>query len=195
MTEQKIVLIRHGLSAHVHAGWMDLAGFLKWREAYEAAGIDPRDTPPRELQSLISAAAVLVSSDIPRATDSARLLAPEKAVITPPLLRELELAPPNLPRIRLPLIGWALTYGLRMLVRGRGHVTPAEHERANDAADWLIALATAHGQVAAVTHHSFRSVLAKALATRGWQSTLPRRRSAHWSAWSFSKSPSGYGVR
>lgn len=185
MNDRKIILIRHGLSAHVHSGWMDLAGFLKWREAYEAAGLDPRDTPPRELQSLASAAAVLVSSDLPRALDSARLLAPGKEVIVSPLLRELELVPPNLPHLRLPLLGWALTYGLRMVLRGRGYVTPAEHERASQAADWLIGLA-AHGPVAAVTHHSFRSVLAKALAARGWQSTLPRRRSAHWSAWSFS---------
>jgi len=191
MTDRKIILIRHGLSAHVHSGWMDLAGFLKWREAYEAAGIDPRDTPPLELQSLASAAAVLVSSDIPRAIDSARLLAPGKEVILSPLLRELDLVPPNLPHLRLPLMGWALTYGLRMLLRGRGHVTPAEHDRANEAATWLTGLATAHGTVAAVTHHSFRSVLAKTLTARGWQSTLPRRRSAHWSAWSFSP----YGVR
>jgi broad specificity phosphatase PhoE len=181
--EPTIVLIRHGRSAHVHAGWIDLAGFQRWRAAYEAAGIDPLDRPPAPLQALASTAGAIVTSDIPRAVESARLLAPGAQLLVSPLLRELALVPPNLRRIRLPLLGWALTYGLRMLVRGRGHVTADEEERARQAATWLAGLAREHGHVAVVTHHTFRSVLAKELQSRSWHAAIPRRKSAHWSAW------------
>ncbi|HYI11864.1 MAG TPA: hypothetical protein VEK57_22600 [Thermoanaerobaculia bacterium] len=187
MSERKIVLVRHGRSAHVHAGWIDFAGFLRWREAYEAAGIDAGDTPPRELRELAATAGVLAASDIPRAVESVRLLAPGTDVVISPLLRELELTPPNLGSLRLPLAGWALAYGVRMLVRAHAHVTPAEHERAREAARWLAQLADEHGRVVVVTHATFRSVLAKKLASAGWYTARPRRHSAHWSAWSFSR--------
>ena len=183
MSERQIILVRHGRSAHVHAGWIDRAGFLRWREAYDAAGIDSRDAPPRELQEIAREAGVVVASDTARAVESARLLAPE--VVVSPLLREFELAPPNLRGPRLPLAAWALAYGVRMLLRPHEHITPAERERAREAARWLEGLAQEHGRVVVVTHHTFRSVLGEALESAGWRKELPRRRSAHWSAWGF----------
>jgi broad specificity phosphatase PhoE len=74
--ERRIVLVRHGRSAHVHTGWIDRDGFLRWREAYEAAGLDPADAPPPALRELVASAEVIVASDAPRALASARLLAP-----------------------------------------------------------------------------------------------------------------------
>ncbi len=183
----RIVLVRHGRSAHVHSGWINHAGFLRWREAYEAAGIDANDAPPRELQEVAAAAGVIVASDSPRAIQSATVLAPGAAVVTSPLLRELELTPPNLGRLRLPMIGWALAYGVRMLVRAHAHVAPAERARAREVARWLFGLAEEHGQAVVMTHASFRSVLGKALVAEGWRMDVPRRRSAHWSAWGFSR--------
>ena len=178
MRERKIVLVRHGRSAHVHTGWIDGAGFRRWREAYEAAGIVEDDTPPRELRE-VAAAALVVASDVRRAIESARLLAHSFEVS--PLLRELELTPPSLGRLRLPLIGWALAIGFRPLA------TPAEHERAREAARWLAELAEEHGTVVAVTHATFRSVVARVLEGEAWQCAEPRRRSRHWSAWSFAR--------
>src|SRR4051812_23503002 len=93
---QKILLVRHGRSAHVHVGSIDLAGFGRWREAYEAAGIHQHDQPPAALKALASASAVTVASTAARATESARLLAAEREVTTSPLLAELELLPPRI---------------------------------------------------------------------------------------------------
>lgn len=183
MTQRRIVLIRHGRSAHVQAGWIDYTGFLRWRESYEAAGIVPDDRPPRELQELANSAGVIVSSDIRRAMESTRALAPHVQFISSPLLRELELTPPNLGRLQLPLFGWALAYGVRMLFHNHAHITPAEHERAREAAEFLIALTTKHPTVVAMTHATFRSLVAKTLAAEGWQLDVPRQRSSHWSAW------------
>jgi broad specificity phosphatase PhoE len=185
VSEREIFLVRHGRSAHVHAGWIDYAGFRRWREAYDAAGIDPRETPPRDLQELARKAGVVVTSDTVRAVESARLLTPDAEIVISPLLREFTLVPPNLRRLRLPLVAWALAYGARMLMRPHEHITPAEHERASEAAQWLAGLAEEHGRVVAVTHHAFRSVLAKTLENAGWRSEVPRRRSAHWGVWGF----------
>jgi broad specificity phosphatase PhoE len=185
--EQKIVLIRHGRSAHVHVGWIDQAGFLRWREAYEAAGIVPGEVPPLELREVAANAGLLVASDIPRAIESAHLLAPGARVEVSPRFRELALVPPDLGRLRLPLTVWALVYGVRMLFRKASHVTPAEEERAREAAGWLAERAAEHGTVVVVTHATFRGVLAKALQAEGWRCEVPRRRSAPWSAWAFSR--------
>jgi broad specificity phosphatase PhoE len=186
MARGTIVLVRHGRSSHVVTGLLDLAGFRQWRVAYEAAGIDPADRPPPELLGRAETAGVLVSSDIRRATESARLLAGDREVIASPLLRELALQAPPLPWIRMPLLGWAVAVGVRWLFQ-RTHATPEEERRVGAAADWLVELADGHGDVLALTHASFRSVIAKELVRRGWRQTKPRRPSSHWSAWVFSR--------
>jgi broad specificity phosphatase PhoE len=187
----KIVLVRHGRSAHVHSGWIDGAEFLRWREAYEAAGIDSDGIPPPELGAAAAACGVLVASVARRAVESANMLAPGREVLTSPLLCELALPPPALGPIRLPLFGWALTIGLRWLARaalGRPRVTEDEARRAREAAEWLSQLAESHGSVVAVTHGSFRSLLAQELIRTGWQGGVPRRKAHHWSTWSFTRS-------
>lgn len=99
----EIVLVRHGRSAHVHAGWIDVHGFHRWREAYEAAGILPGEVPPAELLERARRAGVVVASDAPRAIESARLLSEGREVISSPLVRELDLPPPAVRALRLPL--------------------------------------------------------------------------------------------
>ena len=186
----KIVLVRHGRSAHVHTGWIDGVEFLRWRDAYEAAGIDPDGAPPPELCAAAAGCGVLVASVARRAVESADVLAPGRKVLTSPLLSELELPPPALGPIRLPLFGWALTIGLRWLARaalGRPRVTANEAQRARAAAEWLSQLAEGHGSVVAVTHGSFRSLLAQELMRTGWKGNVPRRKAHHWSAWSFTR--------
>jgi broad specificity phosphatase PhoE len=185
-TDRRIVLVRHGRSAHIHAGWIDVAGVRRWRQMYDAAGIDARERPPDTLQAIAAGAGMILASDAPRAMESARLLSAGAPVTVSPLLREFELAPPNLGSLRLLLAGWALAYGVRMLVRPRAHITDAERERAREAAGWLAGLTEEHGLVVAVTHATYRSVLAKAIERERWRCESPRRSSAHWSAWSFS---------
>src|SRR6185503_4132286 len=179
MHERRIVLVRHGRSAHVHAGWIDVAGFLRWRETYEATGIDERETPPQALQTMAAGAGMIIASDASRSIESARLLSPGTHVAVSSLVRELDLVPPNLGPLRLPMAGWALAYGVRMLVRSRAHVTPAERERAREAGRWLAGLTETHGLIVVVTHTSFRAALAKALESERWRNETACRSFAH----------------
>ena len=187
--ESRIVLVRHGRSAHVQSGWIDAAGFRSWREAYEAAGVDTDERPPADLARLAAAAAVIACSDVPRAVASARLLAPERELVVSPLLRELELAAPVLGRLRMPLVGWAVAVGLRklLLTLFRRHRLAAEAARIEQASAWLQGLASAGSPLVVVTHASLRRELGDRLVRAGWRPAPAGRSLRHWSAWAYSR--------
>lgn len=181
----RIILVRHGRSAHVHTGWTDAAGLHRWMAAYDAAGIAAEDVPPALLQVFAREASVVVCSDLLRARASAEQLVSGRAITVSPLLRETELRIPSRIRCRLPLTGWALAVFFRWIYR-RCH-GEGTHEvdllRARQAAEWLEQLATAEGDVLAVTHATFRGILTGALEARGWRCEARWRRYHHWSAW------------
>jgi len=186
-TESRIALVRHARSAHVHSGWIDAAGFRAWREAYEAAGIVAGERAPADLEQLAASAGLVLSSDAPRATASARLLAPGREIIVSPLLRELDLESPNLGGLPLPLAAWALAVGVRalFLTFRREYPSAQEAARVSQAATWLEELSVQHPLTVVVTHASFRRQLSSRLAQNGWQAEPGRRSLQHWSAWLF----------
>lgn len=175
---REILLIRHGRSAHVHTGWMNRAAFFRWRDLYEAAGIADDEIAPSALQELARTAGVIVASDAARAVTSARAILADGQVITSPLLRELDMLPPNFGALRLPLAGW----GLAWLLSG-AHASPEEVARARAAAKWLDELTQEHQPLLVVTHGSFRRLLANELRAVGWKPSNDRRRLHHWSVY------------
>jgi hypothetical protein len=186
-TESRIALIRHARSAHVHTGWIDAAGFRAWRAAYEAAGIIKGERAPADLERLAASAGLVLSSDAPRAMASARLLAPGREIVVSPLLRELDLASPDLGGLRLPLAGWALAVGVRTLFLAlrRQYPSAAEAARVDKATAWLDELSVQHPLTVVVTHASFRRRLSSLLAQKGWQAEPGRRSLQPWSPWLF----------
>ncbi|MES1243225.1 MAG: hypothetical protein ABUT39_16560 [Acidobacteriota bacterium] len=183
----RVALVRHARSSHVHAGWIDAAGFRAWREAYEAAGIHAEESAPAQLAELAGRADLVLSSDAARAVASARMLAPGREVVVSPLLRELDLEGPDLGGLRLPLLGWAFAVGGRNLALAlrRQYPSAAEVARIHDAAAWLEELAGQQSLIVAITHASFRRRLSDRLARTGWQAEPGRRTLRHWSAWIF----------
>lgn len=191
-TAPEIVLVRHGRSAHAERGWLDAEGLRRWMAAYDAAEIALHHPPPHRLIELARSAGVIVASDLPRARASAVLLAAGREVRASALLREAPLETPDfpLPRLgglRLPLRGWALVFGARWLwASWRGAPPPGVDahalDRAEAATTWLVELAASHGQVVAVTHSTFRGLVAAALVRRGWRGP-EQRPYREWSAW------------
>ncbi len=181
---KKIVLVRHGRSAHVQTGWIGVEELARWRAAYDEAGITDDDSPPVALRALAREAGVLACSDLPRARASAAVLAEGRPVQVSALLRESGPPLPTGSRARLPLAGWAVVLGVQSLGRLlRGEPAPPEvGARAAEAAAWLDALSAEHGTVVAVTHAAFRGHLARALHARGWRSESGVRAFHHWSA-------------
>jgi len=186
---RRILLVRHGRSAHVARGWLDDAGVRAWFDAYDAAGILPDDHPPAALRALVARTALVVGSDLPRARASAERLAEGAPVLLSPLLREIPLELPVMRRVRLPLAGWALAVGARWAYRTLRGTPPAAaaREQAAAAGAWLEGLADEHDAVAAVTHATVRSHIAASLRGTGWRCERDRRRYAHWSVWTLTR--------
>ncbi|HYC91343.1 MAG TPA: hypothetical protein VEO54_19130 [Thermoanaerobaculia bacterium] len=148
-------------------------GFLRWREAYERAGILESEIAPPALCELARNAKHLVASNAPRAIASAEKLAPGREVLVTPLVRELELAPPRLFGLKWPGMVWMLAFAIRGL-----KPTAEEAARVREAAKLLHHL----GDAVVVTHGAVRPAIARELVKLGW--TLGKgRRSHHWSAW------------
>lgn len=181
----RLVLVRHATSAHPQPRTMNIDGFRAWRAAYEAAGIRADERVPDELARLVRNADLVVSSDAPRAVQSARLIAPSAGIEPSPLLRELDLEGLDLRGLTLPFHAWALVVGLRTLaqsLRGR-YPSPEESARIARAVAWLTQLAEGRELVVVVTHASFRRRLARELQQAGWSHDTGPRGLAPWSAW------------
>lgn len=191
IVQPRILLVRHGRSAHVHRdGWIDAAGVHRWREAYEQAGIHPEDVPPSGLVAEAGRVGAVAASNAPRAVASAeRLVAGSRPVVVSPLLRETDMRVPRWVGWRMPIGAWALAIGLDWLLAPGGYDTRESLHRAAEAVDWLVGLATEQGSVLAVTHVSFRRLMAAQLTSLGWRPTGDRRSIRHWSAWSFLQDP------
>jgi broad specificity phosphatase PhoE len=181
----RLVLVRHGPSAHVEKlRLIDHAAVHEWRRAYDAAGIRAGTRPPAALIALAATAAHVVASDLPRAVQSAECLAPSREIRRSELLREAPLTVPRWPG-RLPLHVWGVLIHLAWTYRvARGiDLSDAEWARAAAAADWLTNLVSDGSTAVVVTHGVFRPMVADQLTRRGW--TGERRGGyRHWSAWS-----------
>jgi broad specificity phosphatase PhoE len=195
MSAPELLLVRHGRSAHVVTGWLDVHDVRRWMQAYDAAEISPDHAPPPVLEALVASSERIVASDLPRAVASAIRLAPDRSIVRTPLLREAPLETPELPMpglggIRLPFRAWGMIWGARWLATWLRDAPPPGVDartlaRAEEAADWLVSQATeASGRVVVVTHATFRFLIARSLVQRGWRG--PERRAFHeWSAWSY----------
>jgi broad specificity phosphatase PhoE len=178
---RRLLLVRHGHSAHTHDGsWIDLPRAKRFEQLYDAASIRDDSHPPAELLALSRAAAVLMASDLPRAVASIRRLAPDREPVISPLLRELYFEIPSWGP-RLPLLAWDALFHAWWTVRmplATGH---PELQRARAAAAGVDA--NAAGLTIAVTHGGFRRLLARQLTARGWTISGPTSSFANWSAW------------
>jgi broad specificity phosphatase PhoE len=183
----RIVLIRHGPSAHVHSGGaIDRAGVAHWRDAYDAAGIQAACRPPATLVDLAANASDVVASDLPRAVASAERLTAKRPIRLSPLLREAALEIPR-SSLRLPLGLWGMLIHIGWsyrLLRGTD-ATPEDRARAAQAAAWLAELVADGSTALAVTHGVIRRLIAQQLVVLGWMSAGRRGGYRHWSAWSF----------
>jgi len=192
----RIFLIRHGQSAHPNmSGILDHAAIEEWRTRYDAAGIAADSVPPAEVLEKIGAAHRVVSSDLPRAVESAARLFPGRSVEANPLLREVPLAIPTLGGVRAPFAVWAAVISVGWgvdILRGQD-CPPSDEERVLAATDWCERQQREAGDgatLAVVTHGVMRRLMATRLCERGW--TIRGRRSYDlWSVWELTKGASG----
>jgi broad specificity phosphatase PhoE len=173
----RIILIRHGQPAIALRPRTGHAGFAEYIDAYEAAGLDPESLPPEELRDLVRELDAVFTSDRPRSTQSARVLAPHADLVVDPLFAEAPLASPRIPLISLTVPTWAVV--ARILwhagyTPGIEDYRKARH-RAGRAADILIARARESGASALVAHGYFNAMIGRNLRNRGFSRTGSHR--------------------
>jgi broad specificity phosphatase PhoE len=180
---RRLLLVRHGRSAHVHDGsWIDAVGARRFEALYDAAPIRTDEAPPTSVIEAARSADVLIASDLARAITSARALAPDREPVVTPLLREVAFKLPAWSP-KLPLGLWDGLYYLRWTAVLFARTETHETKRAAVAADWIESQATDRELTVAITHGDFRRLLSAKLARRGWRLSPGRRRYHNWSAW------------
>jgi len=186
----RVLLIRHGLTAHVHpGGFIDADGMQRWRDATDAAGIAEHSHPPAELVTRVADTNFLMASDLPRAIESAKRLAPGRPIETSPLFRESMTEIPKWLRLRWPLRIWRIANGTQWayrILRGTD-AAPQELERIAAAARLLTERVQIHESVTVVCHGVFRRLLGRRLVHEGWTPEPGRHSYANWSTWEYTR--------
>jgi len=181
--KQRILLIRHGRPDLPVSPRTCHAGFRDYIDAYESAGLDPRNAPPEELQDLVRELEVVFSSGKKRADESARILAPNAEFIVDPLFVEAPLASPRIPLLRMRVTKWAVVS--RVLWHTGFHPDIENYRkvkrRATQAADLLIERSRIENAVALVAHGYFNFLIGRELRRRGFRS-FGTHRAHFWNA-------------
>lgn len=182
----EITLIRHGKSLHIENDKITCLDFQQWVEKYDNNGVFEESTYPADTIEKITAAKIVVTSDLKRAVESTQLLKLGGKVISNPIFRETEL-----PRLEMKLLKlrpnlWAVL--LRILWLG-GYSNECESLsaaklRAKKAAQQLTDVAAENGAVALVGHGVFNRLIAKELQKQGWKGKR-NTTAKHWNGTSY----------
>lgn len=182
----EITLIRHGKSKLVENDRMTCLDFMQWVEKYDNNGVFEESTYPSETIEKIAAAKIVVTSDLKRAIESAKLLNPEVTGISDPIFRETELPSFAMKLLKLRPNIWAVVLRIIWLCGySNGCESFADAKlRAKRAAQQLMDLAEKNGSVVLVGHGIFNRFIAKELQKKGWKG---KRNTAakHWNCTSY----------
>jgi len=165
-----ITLVRHGPSAVASSARIGASAFRQFIEAEDNAGIVAAPAPPPSLRADAAAAGVLVSSNLRRAIESARALAPTRDIVMDAIFREAPVPTDLWGPVRLRPTQWGVVARILWYLGWSGGVEALAEvkERAGVGAARLAELAHAHGSVMLVAHGIINLGLARELRRHGW---------------------------
>jgi broad specificity phosphatase PhoE len=184
----EISLIRHGKSLCIENKRIPCSEFKHWIGEYDFNGVFEEDSYPMETLEKIKKANVVITSDLKRSLESAKLLNSNLKTVSLPLFRETELP--------IPLRKWTLTLQpniwaiilrcLWLIGYSRECESFANAKlRAEKASELLIEYAQKHTSVVLVGHGFFNMLIAKELQKKGWKGKR-KTNSKHWNCTSYS---------
>jgi broad specificity phosphatase PhoE len=184
---REIHLVRHGPSALASPGtWLSGPAYGRYVAEYDRTGIKRDSQAPPEVATLCARATRVVSSDLPRAMETAERAGPRVPIEISSLLRESSSSLPRWP-ITMPLFVWdALILGAWRVRQALGFDDyTGTRARAVKAADLLMEVRGTAECLVVVTHGDFRVMLTRELLKRGLTGTSARTDFRNWSVWSF----------
>jgi broad specificity phosphatase PhoE len=168
----KIVLVRHGPPAAVPAAWSAITGHEigAFVREYNLLGT-AATAPPPQVSALAASCSCIMSSNLPRAIESAQLIGRSQPIQIDAELREAALPERIDLSMRLPVAAWT---ALARIVWWLNWASADESRsdaraRASLVADRLSAAAHIHKGVLAVGHGIFNRLIARELKRRGWR--------------------------
>lgn len=163
-----ITLLRHGKPAFQLSGLVRAEALPQIADAYAVSGII--DEPPEDTKTFAQRHDLVISSDLPRAVESAHALGLKHIHHKDPLFRETPIPHLNSGRMTLPIGIWVVV--LRMLwlfgFSRNGESLTNARRRARQAAERLAQLANEHGNIILVGHGFINHFIAKELKAMGW---------------------------
>jgi len=185
----KISLIRHGKSIWTENERMTSQQFKIWVEKYDNNGVFEENSYPSVTLNTIATANVVITSDLKRSVESAKMLNPNLTAISTPLFRETELPVPltRLWGLKLNPSIWAVMLRCLWFIgysRGCESLSHSK-ERAEKAAEVLVEYAQEHSSVVLVGHGFFNMLIAKELQKSGWKGKK-KTSSKHWDCTTYS---------
>jgi broad specificity phosphatase PhoE len=179
----EISLIRHGKSNFIENSPITCKEFKNWIEKYDYNGVFEENSYPSETLKKMATANIVITSDLKRSIESAKLLNPNLKAVSVPLFRETELPTPltKLWGVKLNPSIWAVI--LRCLWLS-GYSSGCESlsnakDRAEKASRLLVEYAKEHNTVVLVGHGFFNILMAKELQKMGWRGKR-KTSSKHW---------------
>lgn len=177
----KIVLLRHGKPDLPPLEKVKACDLQRWIDAYNAAGIDHRQTPPLRAMAIASECNAVVCSDLPRSIESAAVLNVKNVYLSNSVFNEVGMPRPDWNSFRLPPFTWAVIFRMLWFLgySSNSESYDASRLRAKDCARKLKEIAADQGTVLFVGHGLINYFIAKELLAAGWHGPrCPGRR--HW---------------
>ncbi|SFM34441.1 Broad specificity phosphatase PhoE [Gracilibacillus orientalis] len=177
----EISFIRHGKSEFITNRQLTAAEFNDWMKRYDNSGVLRADLYPSETLKKVQTANLMVTSDLKRSIQSAKLLHANFDFIYNRIFHETELPRSSLKGIKLSPSIWAFLLRCLWLFgysKGCESITHAK-KRARTAAQLLIEYAETYDSVGLVGHGFFNMLIAKELLNMGWKGKR-KTNSKHW---------------
>ncbi|GAA0462287.1 histidine phosphatase family protein [Alkalibacillus silvisoli] len=185
----RLSLIRHGKSQLIENDTITCYEFKQWVEKYDNYGVFEEITYPPKTIEIVVNAKIVVTSDLKRSIQSAKLLHPEVKILSDPLFRETELPICSMKLLNLKLRPSIWAFILRILwfcgySNGCESFSNAKL-RAKKASQQLIDYAGEFESIVLVGHAFFNMLIAKELKEKGWKGKR-KTVTKHWDCTTYS---------
>lgn len=177
-----IHLVRHGKPDLSRAVKLNREGYNAWWDEYGRVSLVADQEIPDIARTIAEACSVILSSSIPRAAETAEVLATAREVIVDDVFVEAPLPAPWIPFVRMRPLAWGTISRIAWIL---GYADGGEtlrdcQTRAAQAADILIEHAGNGDHVMVCAHGWFNRMIGRALRRRGWDKTNGKGGDKYW---------------
>ena len=180
---QTIIVARHGKPALNRKVFLNAREYIDWWAKYDEGGLAEKQKIPRKLLNSVARVETIIASPLPRALETAKSVAGERAININEIFIEAPLPPPLLPdfiKFRPRIWGFIARCTWYIGFSGNGESHNQAKIRAKAAAAALVDAAQNHGSVVLLAHGWFNRMMRPHIKAHGF-SCVYDGGDMHWS--------------